>query len=109
MNRAKRYERLGRAKFIAPLVIRFLDTPMQASIANQAEVKLHASVTGQCGYDRVDRSFLKAARHIPVVMAEKMIREEKSSRNWSYSAAVTHRRRRDDTAAEVGQMRHVVG
>src|ERR1700689_347163 len=83
LERARRYERAGRARFVAPLVIRFLDTATQASIVKTAEERLHARVTGQ-EYDRLDQSFYRDARNLPVINPGKMIREEKSSRDWSY-------------------------
>ena len=60
-------------------------------------------VTGR-EYDAVSRSFHGNAIHIPVIAAEKMIREEKSSRDWSYQQAV-RRMRRMDTAEEVAAIR----
>ncbi len=38
------------------------------------------------GYDAITDSFFGAAAHIPIIAPEKMIREEKSSRNWSFRA-----------------------
>jgi hypothetical protein len=104
LERARRYERAGRAQFVAPLVIRFLDTATQAAIVKIAEERLHARLTGQ-GYDRVDRSFHRDARNLPVINAAKMIREEKSSRDWSYTAGVRRRLSRDHTMDEVAKIR----
>lgn len=36
----------------------------------------------------VDRTFFGDARHLPVIKPEVMIREVKSSRDWSYTASV---------------------
>lgn len=104
LERARRYERAGRAKFVSPLVIRFLDTPTQATVAKTAEARLHARVTGHL-YDRVDRSFHRDARNLPMINPEKMIRQEKSSRDWSYIASVNRRLRPDHTAADVASIR----
>lgn len=104
LQRARRYERTGRARFVAPLVIRFLDTPMQAAIVKTAEDRLHARVTGQA-YDRVNRSFHREARNLPVINPAKMIREEKSSRDWSYRAGVSQRHRPDHTVEQVAKIR----
>jgi hypothetical protein len=104
LERARRYERAGRAKFVAPLMIRFLDTAMQAVIVKAAEENLHNRVTGQ-GYDRVDQSFHRDARNLPVINPAAMVREEKSSRDWSYSAGVNRRLKRDHTIDEVAKIR----
>lgn len=104
LQRAQRYERAGRARFVAPLVIRFLDTPMQAAIVRTAEDRLHARVTGHA-YDRVNRAFHREARNLPVINPGKMIREEKSSRDWSYTAGVSRRLRPDHTVSEVAKIR----
>lgn len=104
LERARRYERAGRAIFVAPLAIRFLDTATHAAIVKAAEARMHKRVTGQA-YDRVDQSFHREARNLPVINPEKMIREEKSSRDWSYTAGVSRRPRPDHTAAEVARIR----
>jgi hypothetical protein len=104
MKRALRYERAGRAQFVSPSMIRFLDTPLQAAILKTAEERLHALVTGQ-EYDRVDRTFFGDARHLPVIKPEVMIREVKSSRDWSYTASVRRRFSRDHSASEVARIR----
>jgi hypothetical protein len=104
LERARRYERAGRARFVAPLVIRFMESPMQAAIMKTAEERLHARITGQ-GYDTVDRSFHREARNLPLINPAKMIREEKSSRNWSYTAGVRHRLSQDHTVDEVEKIR----
>lgn len=104
LKRARRYERAGRARFVAPLVIRFLDTATQASIVKTAEERLHARVTGQ-EYDRLAQSFYRDAHNLPVINPGKMIREEKSSRDWSYRAGVRGRLWRDHTANEVAKIR----
>jgi len=44
------------------------------------------------GYDGVDRSFYEDARNLPLIAPEKMIREERSTQDWSFSRAVWHRR-----------------
>jgi hypothetical protein len=104
MKRARRYVDARRAEFVAPLVIRFFDTPLQAAIAKTAEERLHARITG-VEYDRVRRSFHRQARNLPLINPEKMIRNVKSSRDWSYAASVTHRLRPDHTAEEVARLR----
>jgi hypothetical protein len=104
LERARRYERAGRAKFVSPLVIRFLATATQAVVAKTAEESLHARVTGLV-YDRVDRSFHRNAHNVPVINPKKMIRQEKSSRDWSYTASVSRRLRPDHTPAEVASIR----
>jgi len=104
LQRARRYESAGRARFVAPHVIRFLDTAMQAAIVKTAEERLHARITGQ-GYDRVNQSFHREARNLPVINPAKMIREEKSSRDWSYTAGVTRRLRPDHTVDQVAKIR----
>jgi hypothetical protein len=104
LQRARRYVHAGRAQFVEPLVIRFLDTPVQVAIVKAAEEKLHARITGQ-EYDRVGRSFHREARNLPVINPEKMIRDEKSSRDWSYTASVARRLRPDDTADDVAKIR----
>jgi hypothetical protein len=53
----------------------------------------------------VGDTFYDEARHIPIVNAAKMVREERSERNWSYSAGVRRAVRRDHTPAEVAAMR----
>ena len=57
-------------------------------------------VTGR-GYDLVRSSFLDDARHIPIIDAPKIIRQERSSRDWSYTAAVTHSPARPHSRGEV--------
>jgi hypothetical protein len=104
LARARRFERAGRARFVAPLVIRFLDTPTQAAIVKIAEQRLHARLTGQA-YDNVDRSFYRDASNVPVINPAKMLREEKSSRDWSYTAGVRRQMRRDHTRDEVKKIR----
>ena len=104
LERARRYERAGRAQFVAPLVIRFLDTPTQAAIVKSAEDRLHARITGHV-YDQVKESFHRDARHLPLINPLKMIRDERSSRDWSYEAGVSRRFRRDHTPDEVAAMR----
>jgi hypothetical protein len=104
LEHARRYERAGRAKFVAPLVIRFLDSPTQKAVSKNAEERLHARVTGH-EYDRLNRSFHRDARHVPVINAAMMIRQEKSSADWSYSAGVSRRLRPDHTAADVARIR----
>ena len=65
---------------------------------------MHKRVTGQA-YDKVDQFFHREARNLPVINPEKMIREEKSSRDWSYTAGVSRRPRPDHTPAEVARIR----
>ncbi len=57
------------------------------------------------GYDDVHRSFHREAPRLPLVQADKMIRQEKSERNWSYAAGVKRTMRRDHTAEEAAAMR----
>jgi hypothetical protein len=85
LKRANRFVRSGRAVFLAPLLLRFLDTPLNRVALEAAREKLLIQNTG---YDRTDRSFFAAARHIPIVNAAKMIREERSPRNWSFTVSV---------------------
>ena len=40
----------------------------------------------------VDRSFYEDARNLPLIAPEKMIREERSTQDWSFSRPVWHRR-----------------
>lgn len=42
----------------------------------------------RAGYDGVRRVFDEELPNVPVVQGQKMVREEKSDRNWSYTAAV---------------------
>lgn len=105
LTRARRYEKAGRAKFVEPMVIRFLDTPIQRKILKSAEDKELAAISG-CNYDRVNRVFAEEARRLPVIDPQKMIREEKSKRDWSYRAGVrSNVGRREHSAAEVAAMR----
>jgi hypothetical protein len=81
-----------------------LDTATHAAIVKAAEERLHKRVTGQA-YDRVDQSFHREARNLPVINPASMIREEKSSRDWSYTAGVNRRVGRHHTADEVARIR----
>jgi len=93
VERARRFVRHGRAVMVGPLVLQFLDTPLQRFIAADAQEKLLAQNTG---YDRTDRTFYDSARQIPIINASKMIREERSSRQWSFSASVHNRERQNE-------------
>lgn len=44
-------------------------------------------------YDLVQRSFHLEAKNLPLIAVDKMIREEKSTRDWSYQAATNGLRR----------------
>lgn len=116
VERARRYKRDNRVEFVAvdqhgdPMVIRFLNTPLQAFVEKQAEDGKHEKLLATLGvtrggYDRIDSLFHDASRHIPVINAEKMIREVKSSRNWSYTTAVDRTMRRAHSATEVALIR----
>lgn len=98
-NRARRFVRAGRAVFtITDRRIRFILEPMQTGLlALAAHCAESAKEAGnkrdtKGGYDRDQRSHIKDIRHLPIVQADKMIRQERSSRNWSYSTAVSRRR-----------------
>jgi len=105
LNRARRYERAGRAKFVEPMVIRFLDTPIQRKILKSAKDRELAAISGG-NYDRVNRMFVDEARRLPLIDPQKMIREEKSKRDWSYRAGVrSNVGRREHSGAEVAAMR----
>jgi hypothetical protein len=106
LERARRYERAGRARFVGPLVIRFLDTTAQAAIVKAAEVRPPARVTGNV-YDEVDRSFHRDARNLPVISRGAMIREGKSDLDWSHKADSNRRLGRDHHACEVAKLRSV--
>jgi hypothetical protein len=57
------------------------------------------------GYDAVDRIFHREAIHLPLIQPEKMIREEKSSRDWSFRLATRGSIARPDTRKEVEAIR----
>jgi len=57
------------------------------------------------GYDEVDRTFYRDARNLPLIAPEKMIREERSTRDWSFSKGVRRLRRLDHTPAQVRLIR----
>lgn len=87
LARAKRFERSGRAQFVAPLVIRFLDTPQQRAVVKTAEQRLQERITGHT-YDSLNESFFRFARGLPLIHADNLIRNVKSTRDWSYRVAV---------------------
>jgi hypothetical protein len=92
LNRARRFVGSGRAVFTGAQAIRFVVESRRAEIvrlvAKATEDRVHRAVTG-VGYDRVDRCLgEKELRHVPVVNGVKMIRQERSERNWSYASAV---------------------
>lgn len=98
LEHALRYVRKERAVLDrAAMVLTFLDTAMQAAILEDARKAAHAKLTGVC-YDRVDREFFEHARALPMVNPAKMIREERSSRNWSFRAGVFPRGKRPQYA-----------
>jgi hypothetical protein len=108
VERARRYARDGRAVFIEPLVIRFLETALQSAIVQASEDRARLQGIGSRqaeGYDRTSRSFVTDLRGIPIINPDKMIRQEKSSRAWSFSAGVDHRRRKDHDAKDVARIR----
>jgi hypothetical protein len=73
LERACRFVRKGRAIFTGEQSIRFVDGEMQQAIRRQAEMKLHAALTG-AGYDRVGRIMGAAElRHVPVIHPEKLL------------------------------------
>jgi hypothetical protein len=91
MNRALRFVATRRAVFTGAQSIRFVtDSPrveLVRTIEKATEDRVHRAVTG-VGYDRVGDTFFESARAIPIVNAGKMIREERSERDWSYTSAV---------------------
>jgi len=102
--RARKYEHRGQAHFTGPRTIRFNDTPLQAAIVKESEEQLHSRITG-AWYDRVEGNFLADVRSgmngrrvnvLPVIDPDKMTRQEKSSRDWSYSSSVFHRQRQNE-------------
>lgn len=71
---------------------------MEASV----EERLHRRITG-VNYDDVDRSFHREAPALPLIRVDKMLRHEKSARNWSYSAAVLNNRASDVNSGDPGR------
>jgi hypothetical protein len=65
----------------------------------------NAPVLTARGYDAVDRIFHREAIHLPLIQPEKMIREEKSSRDWSFRLATRGSIARPDTRKEVEAIR----
>ena len=108
VNRARRFVDSGRAVFVGARAIRFTSESRRAEmvrlIAAATEARVHRELTG-AGYDREAGSFYQHARAIPIISPEKMIREERSERDWSYAKAVRRSVRRDQTAEEVAAMR----
>lgn len=104
LEHARRYERKGRAVFIGALTIRFVDTAAQRRLCERATAERRARITAG-EYDRVDRTFFTSARNLPLINADKMIREERSSRKWSFTAAVDRKLRPDHTADQVRKIR----
>lgn len=108
LNRARRFVDTKRAVFTGPQAIRFVvDSPrieLLRVIAQAAEDRVHRALTGG-GYDGVRSTFYAEAPAIPIVNAAKMIRQERSERNWSYTSSVRRAVRRDHTAEEVAVMR----
>jgi hypothetical protein len=105
LKRAQRFVRSGRAVFTGPSTIRFLDSSQQQRIRLQADAAHHAKLTGT-GYDSVDRLLTQQeAAHLPIIRASRMMREETSSRDWSYKAGVSRHLRPDHTAQEVEAIR----
>ena len=66
LKRAERFVRKGKAIFVDPRTIRFLDSPQQADIGRRAEIVLHARITN-AAYDGVSATFFDCARAIPVL------------------------------------------
>lgn len=56
-------------------------------------------------YDSLNQSFAEQLPGVPVVQASKMIRMEKSERDWSYAKSVRRTVRRDHSEQEVQAMR----
>jgi hypothetical protein len=106
-NRARRFVRAGQAVFTGERTIRFVRDEAGIALLRMIEETAVARIARGSGveYDRVKRCFDRELPHIPVVNPAKMVRQEKSSRNWSFSAGVEQKRRRDHTAAEVAAMR----
>jgi hypothetical protein len=77
----------GKARFIGADVIEFFDSSERQRIALQCEQRLQARLTGG-GYDGIDRVLDASELRRIVVNPDKLIRREKSSRDWSYSTAV---------------------
>jgi hypothetical protein len=73
LNRAKRFVTGGKARFVDPLTIEFLATPMRAAIVRSAEERLHAKITG-ANIDAIDRTFYENARNLPLLRAHLMLR-----------------------------------
>jgi hypothetical protein len=109
LNRARRFVGSGRAVFTGPQAIRFVVDSARTELlqrrAQEAEERLHDRVTGG-NYDRIDRVLtLPELARLPLVCPSKILRNERSDRDWSYTAAVRRAARRDHTAEEVAALR----
>ncbi len=105
LSRARRFVDKGRAVFVGPAIIRFLDSSQQQKIRLAAEKRLHSHLTGG-GYDCINRMLgEREMRNLPIVSPAKLLRSEKSDRDWSYTAATRHSIARADTAEEVAAIR----
>jgi hypothetical protein len=68
-------------------VITFVASAAESSRRDAADRALTARITG-ADYDGVRSSFAEQLAAIPVINAPKLIRKERSSRDWSYQVSV---------------------
>jgi hypothetical protein len=91
MNRARRFVETRRAVFTGAQSIRFVVDSLRVELVRMVETatedRVHREITGR-EYDHVGRCFAKELPRIPVVSSAKMIRQERSERDWSYTSAV---------------------
>jgi len=101
MNRARRFVKAGRARFVDNNAIEFLDVPLNRGVALNAEEALHRRIVG-VNIDAISRTMTRREMAgLPIVGAERMIRRETSSCDWSFERSVRRDSTLADTPAEV--------
>jgi hypothetical protein len=105
MNRARRFVKAGRARFVDASKIEFLETPLSRRIAVSAEEALHRRLVG-VNIDAISRAMTRSEMaNLPILSVDRMIRREASSRDWSFDRSVRRDSTRADTADEVEAIR----
>lgn len=103
LKRATHFVRARRAVSVNRTTIRFVAPPQ--FVIKSAEEALHAKLCG-LAIDRINRTMTRREMlNLPLVNPDRALRNEKSSRDWSYSAAVRRDRSPADTPEEVARIR----
>ena len=101
MNRARRFVKAGRARFVHDNVIEFLDVPLNRRVALSADEALHRRMVG-VNIDAISRTMTRCEMAgVPIVRIDRMIRREASGRDWGFEHSVRRDSTRADTPAEV--------